>query len=51
MGLSRKLDTFVTEGGSLLNVGQRQLFCLGRAVLLKNNIFIIEEAIANVDHE
>ena len=51
MGLPKKLDTFVTEGGSLLDVGQHQLFCLGKAVLRRNKILVIEEAIANVDNE
>nr|XP_012137463.1 PREDICTED: multidrug resistance-associated protein 7 isoform X2 [Megachile rotundata] len=46
-GLGATLD----ESGSNLSAGQRQLFCLVRAVLHNAKIVCIDEATANVDQE
>ncbi len=47
--LTDKYDTVLSEGGTNLSQGQRQLLSIGRAVLADPKILILDEATSSVD--
>nr|GMC78808.1 ABC transporter C family member 10-like [Ipomoea batatas] len=44
------LDSPVLQDGSNWSMGQRQLFCLGRALLKRRKILVLDEATASIDN-
>ncbi|KAK9131039.1 hypothetical protein Sjap_011526 [Stephania japonica] len=47
--LPNLLDSYVSDEGENWSAGQRQLFCLGRVLLKRNRILILDEATASID--
>ncbi|RLM92977.1 ABC transporter C family member 10-like [Panicum miliaceum] len=44
------LDSLVVEDGSNWSMGQRQLFCLGHALLRRCRVLVLDEATASIDN-
>ncbi|CBI35971.3 unnamed protein product, partial [Vitis vinifera] len=47
--LPNLLDSSVSDEGENWSAGQRQLFCLGRVLLKRNRILVLDEATASID--
>ncbi|KAL8043325.1 hypothetical protein ABFX02_09G113300 [Erythranthe guttata] len=47
--LPNLLESSVSDEGENWSMGQRQLFCLGRVLLKRNRILVLDEATASID--
>ncbi|KAI7750663.1 hypothetical protein M8C21_029507, partial [Ambrosia artemisiifolia] len=47
--LPNLLESSVSDDGDNWSAGQRQLFCLGRVLLRRNKILVLDEATASID--
>jgi ABC-type multidrug transport system fused ATPase/permease subunit len=48
-GLDYELDKEISENGSNLSSGEKQLICICRAILRESKVVILDEATSNID--
>jgi ABC-type multidrug transport system fused ATPase/permease subunit len=48
--VQKGVDTELSEGGSTLNMGHKQLLCMARALLKSSRLLLMDEATSNVDN-
>lgn len=51
MSINQSGESAVVQDGSNWSMGQRQLFCLGRALLKRSRIVVLDEATASMDNQ